>query len=166
MDTKIPLTRGETALVDDWDRDWLIGFKWHTMKSKGGCYATRTASIDGKQREVFMHRAIWELHNGSIPPGMESDHINGDGLDNRSENLRIVTHAQNSCNKHRHGAERTSKFKGVTFVSTERWRAQIMVGGKQNHIGYFETEEEAASAYNEKARELHGEYANLNPRRI
>jgi len=95
---------------------------------------------------------------------MEVDHINGDRLDNRRANLRIVTKQQNRQNigKQSH-REMTSRYKGVVqHPKTLRWRAIVKTGGKQRHLGYFATEHEAALAYNTAARELFGEFARLN----
>lgn len=90
---------------------------------------------------------------------MEVDHINGNRLDNRRENLRICTHAKNMVNRGVY-KNNTSKFKGVSKHKGEnKWRA--IVAGKQ--IGQFDTDIEAARAYNAKMIELHGEFAKLNP---
>lgn len=94
------------------------------------------------------------------------DHINGDGLDNRKQNLRICTKSENACNR---GIDRdnTSGYKGVCYISNKtkrvkRWIAQIAINKKHICIGYFHTKEEAAIAYNEAATKYHGEFAKLN----
>lgn len=90
------------------------------------------------------------------------DHINGDGLDNRRENLRIVTPQLNQANSRKH-AEARSRFKGVSWSeAAQRWRAYIAVGRKQTHLGLFDDEISAARAYDAKARELFGEHAFTN----
>jgi len=90
--------------------------------------------------------------------GFFVDHINGDGLDNRRQNLRVVTHAQNLMNQRRSAAN-TSGVKGVSWYrKTSRWKAQIAVFGKKMHIGYYLTKEEAAAAYEEASKRLHGEF--------
>jgi hypothetical protein len=92
---------------------------------------------------------------------MEIDHINGDGLDNRRENLRICNHQQNSGNQGPRGG--SSRFKGVCWHKNHRiWAAFIGIDFKQKHLGHFHTEEEAARAYDVAALEHFGEFAKLN----
>ena len=91
-----------------------------------------------------------------------TDHRNGDGLDNRRSNLRDATAGENSRNTRVH-LDSASGLKGVSWYKRSRkWRAHIHVGTKQQHLGYFATAEEAAHAYDDAARELHGEYATVN----
>ena len=88
------------------------------------------------------------------------DHKDHDTLNNRRENLRIATHAQNLWNT-KILANNTSGFKGVSFFKPRgTWRSRIMLNGKQNLIGYFDSPEEAGAAYVEAAKRLHGEFAN------
>lgn len=94
--------------------------------------------------------------------GFVVDHINGNGLDNRRENLRISTQAQNLWNAKKH-KDSSSIYKGVSKRRNDtNWSARIMKNGKAQHIGMFTTETEAASAYNRVAKELFGEFAILN----
>lgn len=99
------------------------------------------------------------------PDGMQTDHINGDRLDNRRANLRICNGMENARNRGvsaRH-IEIPSRYKGVSWERrAARWQAQIGCDGKKFHLGLFATEEEAARAYDAKARELHGDFARLN----
>jgi hypothetical protein len=95
---------------------------------------------------------------------MVIDHINGDRLDNRIENLRTATYSQNSANAKRH-SRNTSGLKGASkrFKNgkwTGRWQASITYQRKQINLGYFDTKEEAHAAYLEAARRLQGEFAN------
>lgn len=119
---------------------------------------------DGKSRRIqlYMHRLV----AGATPKGWVIDHINHDGLDNRSENLRQVTKAGNARNsKSQKGS--SSRFKGVSLVKkakTLTWRAHIKHNQKFMHLGQFhgvEGEYEAAHAYNKKAIELWGEEQTL-----
>lgn len=88
------------------------------------------------------------------------DHINGDGLDNRRENLRICTHAENTRNKRMLGAN-TSGFKGVSWHKGDRkFRAQITVNKRKIHLGNFDDAEMAHEMYCLAADMLHGEFAN------
>ena len=93
---------------------------------------------------------------------MMIDHINHNGLDNRRENLRICTNAEN--NRHRRKPKNnTSGYKGVCWdKSKKKWRARIEKDNKNIHIGYYNILEEAARAYDAKAKELFGKYAQLN----
>lgn len=94
------------------------------------------------------------------PEGMEIDHIDHNGLNCQKENMRPATHAENNANK---SASRNNKsgFKGVDWHNGKH-RATIGKDGKHYHIGYFETPEEAAHAYDEAAKAIHGEFASLN----
>ncbi len=150
---KIRLTQGKVALVDAQDYEWLNQWKWCTACWRQYLnYATRRES--GKQ--VFMHRVIL-----GVLKGQEVDHINGNGLDNRRENLRICTRSQNQHN--RKATQGTSKYKGVSWSSRDkRWRAKIKVFGVSKMLGNFIEEKDAARAYDEGAIEYHGEFARTN----
>jgi hypothetical protein len=91
-----------------------------------------------------LSRLIWTYHNGDIPEKMEIDHITRDHLDNRIENLRIVTRAQNEWNKER---------KGYHFYAG-KWRVRMQVNGVLTHIGMFATEAEARAAYLRETEKL------------
>lgn len=107
-----------------------------------------------------MHRQIMQLHNDN---DMVCDHINGNGLDNRKANLRQATYAQNSWNRGKNRVPSYSKYKGVSLHGTDRkWQAQICVHGKRIYLGRFNSELEAAMAYDAAAVKYHGRYANVN----
>lgn len=92
------------------------------------------------------HRIIWEMHNGPIPPGMDIDHINGVRDDNRIENLRCVTPADNSRNR-KVGTNNESGFLGVAWYKPgSKWVARISKNGKWSHIGYFDDLDDAINA--------------------
>lgn len=167
---KIPLTKGKVVIIDDDDFEKIAKFKWRVGdcsrgKNKNSRYYARSQVYLGsvgnkpKVKPIFMHRMILGLKRKG-----EVDHINGDSLDNRKENLRIVSHQQNcwnSCKKK--SANNTSIHKGVgRQKGTKPWRARIVSGGKRIHLGSFATEIEAAKAYDEAAMITFGEYANIN----
>ena len=163
---KLPLSQGLHALVDDADYEQLSKHKWSAMKggrSKSKFYAVRTKKSDDPDdcpRLILLHRQIMGF------PKLLVDHIDGDGLDNRRENLRLATHSENTCNR-QSAPTGKSRFRGVYLDKREgkgkkKWRAEIYKDNKKYRLGRFETEEEAAAAYNQKAIELHGEFATLN----
>lgn len=106
--------------------------------------------------EYRAHRIIWEMFNGDIPEGMLVDHIDGDTLNNRIENLRLATRTQNNANSKGHG----NYPKGVVKVGS-KYRARITHRGKTISLGTFDTVDEAKQAYDIKAQEFHGTFAKL-----
>jgi hypothetical protein len=156
----IQLTKGQEAIVSDEDVECLNQWKW-SYGSRS--YACRSRSQQGRQTSVLMHRVVVERMTGeAIPEGYEVDHINGDTLDNRRENLRLVSHNQNAMNKRNQQGSK-SRFKGVSWHKGERrWRAAIWLDGETVMVGRFDDEEEAARAYDAKARAAFGEFARLN----
>jgi hypothetical protein len=157
---KIPLTQGKFAIVDEKDYKELNKHKWSASKIKTCYYATRrewTKKIQ-KYREIKMHRQVL-----NAPDDKFVDHINHNGLDNRRVNLRIVTAWQNNLNKRKQKKQSSSRYKGVSIKKgTGKWISTIHYKGSQIYIGRFDDEEAAARAYDEKAKELFGEYACLN----
>lgn len=143
------------ALVDDVDFPQVSKFTWQYNRQKG--YAQRQKVKDGRITSVSMHTEIM-----GTPKGMVTDHINRNKLDNRRSNLRICTHAQNMANQ---GAQKNNKsgYRGVHWHTKRlKWKAQIQLMGKTICIGFFDNKEDAALAFNQKAEELHGEFAYLN----
>lgn len=154
MTKEIRLTQGKFALVDDDDFERLNQFKWCT--SSNG-YAMRNVGHWPHQSPLFMHHDIL-----SIKKGKQTDHINGNKLDNRKANLREATGFENHWNTKKH-IDNTSGFKGVTWHKVARkWAVRIQQYGKPMYLGLFTTAEEAAHAYDKRARELFGEYARTN----
>lgn len=102
----------------------------------------------------FAHRLVWLIHHGCWPE-RQIDHINGCRADNRVENLRAATNAENQQNKAVHKSS-TSRFLGVSRVTRlGMWQAQIMLNRTARHLGYFTTEDEAAAAYAAAKAEMH-----------
>jgi hypothetical protein len=144
----IKLSQGMVALVDDEDYEKLIIHKWFVSKNNSGkiYYAHRRAKKADKRntQQIAMHREIIGDKEGFI-----IDHINRNGLDNRKENLRHVTHSQNRMNKDLI-ANKTSRFAGVAWsTSKNKWRSYITcaLNKKFIHLGYFDNELVAAIYY-------------------
>ncbi len=152
---EIPLTQGKTALIDIEDFDLISQWKWRLVSGRGNRtnYAKRTLSVKGKKKVVLMHRFIL-----NAPKGIQVDHINGNGLDNRKSNLRLATASQNSIN--RISKNRTG-YRGVKSAKG-KYTARITCKGKVYFLGIFSSAEAAAQAYDKKAIELHGDFAVLN----
>jgi hypothetical protein len=159
----IPLTKGQFAKVSDYRYEELTEYQWHAVwESKTQSYYARRWErlVDGKRRCVFMHRQILGLKHGDPSCG---EHKNHDTLDNQDENLRIATNQQNQANG-RSKQNSSSVYKGVSrYKPSGKWIARIMTSGHLTHLGYFNSEDEAAVVYNEAAKEHFGEFAYLNP---
>ena len=156
MVKRIPLTRGEFALVDDADYEWLSERKWWYRDCGANAYAGSQTRKNNVIRYLYMHREIMQP-----PRGMDVDHKNGNGLDNRRCNLRVCTRAQNLHNGQPLGG--SSRHKGVSWSKyAKKWQAYIDVHGKRKHLGYFINEQDAARAYNEEALQNFGEFARIN----
>ena len=109
------------------------------------------------KKDVKLHRLVMNASQD-----MYVDHINGNILDNRKENLRICTMQQNNCNT-KLRSNNSSGYKGVSYNKENRkWRAYIAVHGSTHYLGYYKTAKEAAERYNKAAPIYHGEFAQLN----
>jgi len=154
---EITLYTGEVALVSAEDYEALSQFRWHRRVAPNGTkYALRTVVTERGPRKVGMHREIL-----NAPKGMEVDHVNGDGLDNRRRNLRLCTPRQNMLNRCSLRGSR-SRYKGVC---PHQGRFMVFINpevGNQVYIGSYTTEEEAAHAYDAAAREHHGRFGRYN----
>jgi hypothetical protein len=155
---EIPLTKDQVALIDDEDLALVSSYTWHALWSpytKSFYAATHIRKPDGKQATLQMHRLIMDA-----PKGVQVDHIHHQSLDNRKSELRLCTGSQNKCNSGKH-ADNTSGYKGVCWhKQKQKWHAQIMIKGKQKHLGYHDTPELAHAFYCHAALELHGAFAN------
>jgi len=160
---EIDVGHGLKTIVDKADYDLIKDYTWFAAKNTDKIrYAQTNIKKDGKYTIIHLHWLILS----DIPIGMVRDHINGDGLDNRRDNLRICKPKHNSRNQKRHRDAVHSKYKGVTYngQSNRRrpWVSRIIVDYKQIYLGYYETELEAAKAYDVGAKRYFGEYARLN----
>lgn len=159
----ITLTQGQVAKVCDCHAHLVEGKKWcaHWNPRAQSFYAMRSSStlerLGGAPSMTPMHVVI-----NNTPKGMKTDHINGDTLDNQCSNLRTATIGENNLNSPRRATNK-SGFKGVSWHKlAQRYRATISVNGKWKYLGYFDTPEAAARAYDEAARKLHGAFARTN----
>lgn len=154
---EILLTKGQVALVDASDYDRLIQHRWCADWNSRGkkFYVLRKTTSHGKQTNIRMHREVLKLVAG----GKEHvDHINGNTLDNRRSNLRLVTRSQNMCNRTKQ-VNNKSGYKGVrSHKASGKWIAEIGISGKRFYLGLHNTPEEAHAAYREAAKNLHGEF--------
>lgn len=153
------------AIVDDEDFYRISAFKWYAHQSSASqFYARRDYRINGVKYKVYMHRFIMKVDEETI----QVDHINGNRLDNRKENLRICSNQQNSRNKRVMRSDNTSGYRGVDYRKDPRyknkWSARITLpSGKKKHLGQFPTAEAAARAFDRAAKEIYGEFCgNLN----
>lgn len=148
----IKLTKGAFAIVDDINYEKYSSKKWQFCNG----YAVRFEKKNGLRKTIYLHKEIFP-----VPDGYEVDHINKNRLDNRIENLRKCTHAQNVRNRNMQ-SNNTSGFKGVSRSAYGRWVAKISYKGSDIHIGTFDSPEDAAMAYDEAARGLHGDFSSVN----
>lgn len=150
----IPLTWGKWAIVDHADYDSLMGGLWCAYLSGRVWYAMRNIGPAKSRVRQRMHRIIRPDIEGEI------DHRDGDGLNNRRENLRPATHVENSLNRCAQRNNSCGGLKGVSFhKSRGKYRASIGYMGKTKHLGYFADAEAAATAYKLAALQIHGAFA-------
>ena len=167
---KIPLSQGKFALVDPEDYEYLSQFKWFAFTTRWHenseytiFYAARTIypprACDYNLR---MHQAIL----GAPMPGFTIDHIDHNGLNNCRSNLRICTLGENNANSRAYNlknGKRNTTLRGVyKYTRGNKWYSTIRHNGTLLRLGSFASEEEAAIAYDKKAIELKGRYAQIN----
>jgi hypothetical protein len=149
---RIKLTHGKFAIVDNDDFDMLSEHKWCAVKKSKTFYAV--SRINGKV--VYMHHLILSIRKNQV-----IDHIDGNGLNNRRENLRRATRQQNLLNR---GVQKnnSSGKKGVTYCrQTKKWRAIIAYKRKQVCLGRHESKELASMAYKRAAKKYHKQFAKV-----
>jgi hypothetical protein len=155
---EIPLTRGMVALVDDEDYEEVAALRWHALRKKNGWYAQ--ANIRDGSRRTTVEMQVFLM--GKPPEGKQRDHVNGNGLDNRRRNLRWATSIEQAQNRRRQ-RNAAPGFKGIRRVDGgTRWQARIETPTGRVSLGTFASQEEAAQAYDAKAKEVFGAFARLN----
>lgn len=154
---KIPLGNNKGfALIDDEDFELVSQHKWRIQQGNHTDYAKGNIKRAGKGTTMYMHRLLM-----GEPKDKGIDHIDGDGLNNQRENLRICTRSQNQMNRQK--TRGSSQFKGVSWNKDRgKWLAQIKKDGKRQHLGRYDSLVDAARAYDKAALELFGEFAYLN----
>ncbi len=157
---EIPLSQGKKALVSAHRYEYLSQFKWTAFHANSGknrkCdkwYAIRGVRTEGKVYSVLMHREILGL---TREDSRHSDHINGDGLDNRDENIRIASPSQNMINR------LASDLRGIRQRRSGRYSVRITIQNIEYYIGEFDTEQDARLAYAVAAKILHGPFRHLS----
>ncbi len=143
------------CLVDDEDYSELMKYQWYALTLKSGyVYAYRFTGLtsDKSRKNIFIHQQILGY------PDSDIDHKNGNPLDCQKSNLRLCSHSQNLQNRK---CWAKSGYKGV-YPCRNSYQALISIDGKTTHIGMFDKAEDAALAFDDKARELHGEFCCVN----
>lgn len=144
----IQLTRGKFAQVDEADYEYINQWKWYADKNNTSWYAKRN---NGKST-ITMHQ---QLMGKKI--GKAIDHKDRNGLNCQRDNLRFCSRSENQCNRRAWGI---SKYKGVYFTKRGKWMSRISFGLKRIYLGVFESEIEAAMAYNKISEQLHKNFSN------
>lgn len=158
--TQIVLPTGEVALIDTADLPLVRNIAWFAQPGKTTVYvAAAVRQGTGPQRNIQLHRFLLGF------PQSDVDHRDCDGLNNRRRNLRLATDSQNLANARKTTRNTSSRFKGVSFgksLTQRRWQANIRKDRKLIYLGLFDTEEDAAHAYDAAALIHFGEFARLN----
>lgn len=159
----IPIVQGKWfAKVSDEDYEAISKFKWSLMGGTSNKYyaARISKDRDGKRMNIQMSRSILGLDKWKVG-GLEADHIDGDPLNNQRSNLRAVDHKTNMYNKKMDTHGQASEYRGVS-PHYSKFRAGITKDGFKRDLGLFDTEVEAALAYDIFARILFGKVVHLN----
>lgn len=154
----IPLTKGKHTFVDNRDYGYLMQWKWQASEQASGIfYVRRRVPLDEKGSTKSMHRMIM-----CAPKGMEVDHINHNGLDNRRSNLRLCSHSGNQHNT-RLRSTNTSGYKGIGWHKRrEKWQVAITTNGIRRYLGYFTDINDAVIARKAAEEKYVGEFAFNN----
>ena len=153
----VPLTKGLATTIDDSDAERVSGHVWRAHRAttaRENWYAY--TKINGKK--VYLHRFLTDA-----PKGLDVDHIDGDGLNNRRENMRVCTRSQNNQNSIQFA--KINGYRGVCYHADRKkmqFSACVWIKRKRIRLGYFATEELAASARDEGARRVYGDCFRAN----
>lgn len=155
---EITLTKGQFAIVDAVDYEYLMRWKWYARRHRNTFYAERPEKLEGGGTRVFkMHRVLIQA-----PDGVLVDHRNRCGLDNRRVNLRLADSSQNGANRDYSWRRRGNMYRGVYLRRSGRWTATVRHRGVLHCAGTYDTAEQAAVAFDGLAAKLHGDFAMLN----
>ena len=150
MSKYLELSGGYKTLVDDSYYNELLEHSWQSLKIKDKVYAARTTKEGSTE---YLHRRLTK-----VKAGLEVDHIDGDGLNNQLNNLRVVTQSQNQRNAKRSSAN-TSGFKGVSFNSVRKlWEGYLYLDREKISFGFFSSPEEASEVVEKNRPTVHGEF--------
>lgn len=147
---------GKTVLVDDDARHLFSKYTWRYEARTRKHYVCASTTKNGKRISLYLHRMVLGASKGEIV-----DHINGDTLDNRRCNLRMVTTRQNNLNSEKKPSKYGNRFRGIQKRSNG-FSSQIRVNGKILWLGIFGTDAEAAYRYDLASLLHHGEYGRRN----
>lgn len=151
---EIPLSKGYVAIVDDEDYERVSKYKWCAVKTKNFVYAVRSYE---RHKLIYMHRFILNISDNK-----DTDHRDGDGLNNRRLNIRASTRSQNNCNR-RKPRSNTSGYKGVSWnKKADKWKVTIGLHKQSIHLGMFANLKDASQAYIKVAKKYHGEFARIS----
>ena len=152
----VALTQGYETVVDLEDARFVLSYRWHASVRKNRAYAARNPLKSlGETKNRYLHRVLMRA-----PSKQVVDHIDGDPLNNRKQNLRLGTQMQNTWNATAH-SDNTSGYKGVYRSNVPgKWISKILVAGKLHKLGQFDTKEAAAVAYAEASLRLHGDFCS------
>ncbi len=145
------LATGEAVSVDDRDLEWAEDFSWRRLLNRRDGRGSKTYVMNGEGR--LIHRLLT-----NAPPHLQVDHIDGDGLNNRRQNLRLSTRSQNACNRGKQ-LNNTSGYKNVYWSKQAgKWLAAVKTNQRMQNLGLYETKEEAHSVVCKARRLLHGDF--------
>lgn len=145
---------GGSAQIDPGDLGLIEKYRWSISRHRAGiCYVRACPVVDGKQVFIYMHRLLAGITGDR---SVVVDHINGDGLDNRRSNLRIVRQIDNAQNR--------VAANGGAQKSKDGFIARVRVQGVAHYLGRFKTADEARKAYREACNELRGEMSFFRSR--
>lgn len=153
----ITLTQGYEAVIDAADVHLVEGRNWFARVTHGNAVYAESNLSHPRSGQDKLHRIII-----GDTPGLQIDHIDGDGLNNRRGNLRLATHSQNMQNRPLFKNNK-SGFKGVSYRKDSKcWRAEILSKGDRHILGKFNCPTAAHFAYVKASRELHGEFGRIS----